>query len=446
MEYYPLFLNIRKKRILVVGGGVVALRKIRLIVAAGAKPCVVAPQIHSEVIELVKCHQGEIYQRAFAAEDLDNVLLVFSATDNDELSQEIFQLACDRAIPINTVDNHNLCTFITPALIDREPLLIAFSTGGMAPVMARRLRADMEVQLPEKYGELVRFMGSLRSQVKKELAEDKRRLFYESLLDSQLPHFVYKGLEDEAKDLARRMMKEGGKGYGEVWLAGAGPGAAELLTLQTLRLMHQADIIFYDRLVNDEIMAMARRDADRVAVGKPGTSQEEINRLMIEQAKQGKQVLRLKGGDPAIYGRLSEEMAALKEAGISFHIAPGVTAALACAAYSGIPLTDRELAHGVSFLHFNNASLEVFKGLVQSNHTLVIYMGMEKIGDGVNILLDAGMAADTPALIVQEVGFHNQRRLKSSLAKLSQRAKQAGLSSPAVIIIGKVVTKNSDSN
>ena len=422
----------------------VALRKIRLIVAAGAKPCVVAPQIHSEVIELVERHQGEIHQRTFTAEDLDNVLLVFSATANDELSQEIFQLACDRAIPINTVDNHDLCTFITPALIDREPLLIAFSTGGMAPVMARRLRANMEAQLPQRYGELVRFMGSLRPQVKQELGEDQRRLFYEKLLDSQLPRLVYEGLEDDAKDLAQRMMKEEDKGYGEVWLAGAGPGAAELLTLQTLRLMHQADVIFYDRLVSDEIMAMARRDADRVAVGKPGTSQQEINRLMIEQAKQGKQVLRLKGGDPAIYGRLSEEMAALKRAGISFHIASGVTAALACAAYSGIPLTDRELAHGVSFLHFNNASLEVFRGLVQSNHTLVVYMGMEKIAKGVNALLDAGLPANTPALIVQEVGFHNQRRLKAGLAELPQLAKQARLSSPAVIIIGKVVTKSSD--
>lgn len=444
MEYYPLFLNIRKKRILVVGGGVVALRKIRLIVTAGAKPCVVAPQIDSEIVELVKRYKGELHQRAFTSEDLDNVLLVFSATDNDELSQEIFQLACDRAIPINTVDNHNLCTFITPALIDREPLLIAFSTGGMAPIMARRLRADMEAKLPQKYGDLVRFMGSLRSQVKKELPEDKRRLFYERLLDSQLPHLVYEGLEDDARDLAQRMMKEEDKGYGEVWLAGAGPGAAELLTLQTLRLMHQADIIFYDRLVSDEIMAMARRDADRVAVGKPGTSQQEINRLMIEQARQGKQVLRLKGGDPAIYGRLTEEMTALREAGIPFHIAPGVTAALACAAYSGIPLTDRELAHGVSFLHFNNSSLEVFRGLVQSNHTLVVYMGMEKITDGVNLLLEAGLTADTPALIVQEVGFHNQRRLRSSLAELPQRAKQAKLSSPAVIIIGEVAAKASD--
>lgn len=423
------------------GGGMVALRKIRLITAAGASPCVVAPQIHSEVAELVKRHNGELHRHAFTATDLDNAALVFSATDDDEVNRQIFRLACERGIPVNTVDNQELCTFITPALIDREPLLIAFSTGGMAPVMARRLRAGMEARLPERYGRLVRFMGSLRPWVQKELMEAERRLFYERLLDSELPRLVYEGLEEQAKELARRMMTEQGKGAGEVWLAGAGPGAAELLTLQTLRLMHQADIIFYDRLVSDEIMAMARRDADRVAVGKPGTSQEKINRLMIGQARQGKQVLRLKGGDPAIYGRLSEEMAALRAAGICFHIAPGVTAALACAAYSGIPLTDRELAHGVSFLHFNDPSPKAFKGLVQSGHTLVIYMGMEKLANGVKMLLDAGLAEDTPALIVQEVGFHRQRRLKASLKNLPQQVQQAQLSSPSVIIIGEVVTR-----
>ena len=425
-----------------VGGGILALRKIRLITAAGAQPRVVAPQLRKEIAELVEQHQGQLHRRAFKQSDIKDVSLIFSATDDEKLNQHIYQLACSRDLPINTVDNQKLCTFITPALIDREPLLVAFSTAGQSPVMARRLRADMEARLPHNYGRLVRFMGSLRPQVKDSLTEDKRRRFYERLLDSELPHLVYGGQMEEAQQLVEKMLKRKNEKAGEVWLAGAGPGAADLLTLQTLRLMHHADVILYDRLVSDEIMQMARRDADKISVGKPNTGQEDINRKMIEYAQQGKQVLRLKGGDPGIYGRLAEEIAALTEAGIRFHIAPGVTAALACAAYGGVPLTDRESAHGVSFLNFSHlhrhSMMESLNGLVQSGHTLVVYMGVENMEEGAKALLAARLAAKTPCLIVESVGFPHQRRLKTSLADLSHKARQAEIGSPAIIIIGTV--------
>lgn len=446
MEYYPLFLNIRGKWILILGGSGIALRKIRLIVAAGGIPCVVAPSIKEEIVELVEKHGGELRRRNFRPTDLDDAILVFNATGDETLGQQVYELACRVGKPINTVDNRPFCTFITPALVDREPLLIALSTGGQSPVIARRLRADLESRLPSRYGKLVRFMGSLRDEVKQRLPEAKRRSFYEALLDTKLPDLVYAGNIQAAQQLVEQLMRDMKQQVGEVWLAGAGPGAVDLLTLQTLRLMHRADILLHDRLVSKEILQLARRDADLVAVGKPGTTQDDINRLMIEHARQGKRVLRLKGGDPGIYGRLAEEIEVLTQAGIMFHLAPGVTAAVACAAYAGIPLTNRQLAHGVSFLTFSAPEFDTklssrLTALAQTGHTLVVYMGVEFLATGIKTLLAAGMRQDTPCVVVQSLGFAEQRQLSSSLVELPIKAAAAQIKSPAIIIIGQVTRK-----
>ena len=432
---------------MIIGGGGVALRKIRLITAAGGIPCVVAPSIHEETDRLVRKHDGEVHRRDFCADDLKNVSLVFNATGDNELARDIYDLANKALVPVNTVDNQEFCTFITPAIIDREPLLVALSTGGRSPVIARRIRAELEARLPSDYGKLVHFMGSLRDEVKNSLAEERRRSFYENLLDSKLPSLVFAGKFAEAYEFARERMTGNERQDGEVWLAGAGPGAVGHLTLQTLQLMHNADIILHDRLVGEKILTLARRDADMVSVGKPGTTQQDINRMMIEHARQGKQVLRLKGGDPGIYGRLAEEIGALTKAGIVFHIVPGVTAALACAAYTGIPLTDRQLAHGVSFLTFAQPQFETnesmitarLKSLVHTGHTLVIYMGVESLPTGTDALLRAGMDKATPCIVVQSLGFAEQRQLRCELADLPTRATGASLRSPAVIIVGKVI-------
>lgn len=457
MRYFPAFLDIRGQDILVVGGGTIAARKIKLIIAAGGIPRVVAPRIHAETEDLVQQAGGSLVRRVFEEGDLEGACLVFSATGNSRLSKRIYALARAKNIQINSVDHRDLCSFIMPALVDRDPLTIAFATGGNAPVIARRLRAEMEARLPSNYGEVVNFLASLRPRVKKNLPEAARRAFYESLLDSDAPNLILRGRKQAATRLVTQLLRrQQATKLGEVWLAGAGPGGAELLTLQTLRLMHLADVILYDRLVSTDILQMARRDAELIAVGKPGKSQAAINRLLVNHAKKGRFVLRLKGGDPGIYGRLAEEMAYLNKASIPFHLAPGLTAALACAAYGGIPLTHRQLAHGLSFISLQSAGSKraaakpvltqqtrrILGQYAQSDQTLVIYMGVELIAEGVDQLIQAGMPADMPALAVESVGFDNQRVTRAVLKRLPNVVKKRKVQPPTTFIIGKVCAKD----
>ena len=454
MRYFPAFLDIRGKSVLIVGGGTIAGRKIKLVLAAGGIPKVIAPEIHTDIAVRVRDADGSLHRRKFRDEDLDGVFMVFSATSDKKLSRHIYHLASARQIPVNSVDNKEMCSFIVPALVDRDPLVVAFSSGGEAPVLARRLRANTEAELPSNYGNLAVFLGGLRARVTKALPEEQRREFYEKLLDSPVPHLVLEDRRKEASQMATRLLKKHSKKLsGEVWLAGAGPGGAELLTLKTLRLMHLADVILYDRLVSRDILEMARRDADMIPVGKPGMAQSEINRLLVAEARKGRTVLRLKGGDPGIYGRLTEETDALKKAGITFHIAPGLTAALACAAYGGIPLTDRRFAHGVSFITLQTAgaesknksepmlseqTLQSLRALSGGEQTLVIYMGVELIELGIRELLKCGMPVSMPAMIVESVGFGDQRVIKCRLSRLPKLVREKKIKSPATFVIGHV--------
>ena len=453
MDYFPLFLDIRGKRILVVGGGIIAFRKIKLILAAGGKPAVVAPDITPELQQLLDKEKLPVHQRKFVADDIKDATLIFVAVDDSQLQQEINSLASAHNIPVNVVDNQPLCSFITPAIVDRDPLLVAISSGGKSPVAARRLREDLEARLPTHHGKMAEFMSELRNAVKAKLPEERRRHFYEELWDSSAADLLHQGKKDKALQVAQQIM-DGLSTAGMVWLAGAGPGSADTLTLRTLRLMHSADIIMHDRLVSNEVLQMARRDATVVPVGKPDTTQLQINQMMVKFAKQGKKVLRLKGGDPAIFGRLAEEMEYLRSHAVTFHISPGLTAALDCAAYANVPLTSRTAACGVVFLSLQSMKssttnthklapyiVQILRDNARDDRTLVIYMGVENIALGVAELLDAGMDKQMPAIVIEKSGFPEQNILRTELKSLTQEMQLSHITSPAIIIIGRVVSE-----
>ena len=442
---------------MLVGGGVIAWRKAKLVAAAGAYINLVAPEIIPELRSLIKEHKGKIEERKFSSKDMEGINLVFVALGDSEEAQEtarkIHRIAGQKNIPINVVDNQELCTFIVPAIVERSPLVVAISSAGEAPVAARRLREDLEARLPHDYGSLSSLMNEMRPLVKAKLPELERRDFYESLWDSQARHLLSQGKKDEAKKLALSLLKKE-KVTGMVWLAGAGPGSVANLTLKTLQLMHQADVILHDRLVPSQILAMARRDATLISVAKPSHSQDEINKKMAELAKQGKQVLRLKGGDPTLFARLHEEIGHLKDEGISYAVSPGITAASAAASIANLSLSDRDLAHSVIFLslqaktakedkagkRLNPYVVKTLRDNAVEDRTLIIYMGVENIYLGVEELLSAGMAKDTPCLMFEKVGLPGQNILFSPLADLAITMAKHKVGSPASIIIGKVAS------
>lgn len=464
MDYFPLFLDIRDKHILVVGGGIVAFRKIKLILSAGGRPLVVAPDIINDISRLAKQGKCVLQQRKFIADDIKGVSLIFVAVNDKHLEQKINILSSQNNIPINVVDNQKLCSFITPAIVERDPLLVAISSSGKAPVAARRLREDLESRLTQDYSKLVQFMGNLRPLVKAKLSNTQARYFYEKLWDSNINEFLARGDEDRALEEAKLIMA-GISPQGIVWLAGAGPGSVDELTLGTLRLMHNADIILHDRLVSAEILQMARRDATVISVAKPQNTQEEINCKMVYYVKQGLKVLRLKGGDPAIFSRLSEEIDFLRAHDVTFYVFSGITAAAACAAYAAIPLTDRNNSYGALFLSLRSKDINPLNSLKRPNKnsyrpktaprltpdieqllmnnarrdiSFVIYMGVENIALGVNQLLKGGMDINMPALVVEKGGICKQKIIHSCLQSLVQDIELNNVSSPATIIIGKI--------
>lgn len=453
MDYFPLFLDLRAKKVLIVGGGVIACRKAKLVVAAHGNLHLVAPHIEPELHQLVEENKGTFIERKFQSQDLDHAILVFVAIDDATTEQEIHKLATARNIPVNVVDNQPLCTFITPAIVERSPLVVAISSGGEAPVAARRLREELEARLPDDYGAMSSFMNSLRPVVKERLPEPQRRSFYERLWDSQAKHLLTQGEEGEkmAHKLALRLLEQETPA-GMVWLASAGPGATVHLTLKTLQLMHQADVILHDRLVSPEILAMARRDATMVSVGKPPHRQDDINQMMRDLSRQGKQVLRLKGGDGSIFGRLNEEMDYLHQHKIDYAVSPGITAILAATANAKLSLTDRDLAHGIVFLslqaktatkdkqvrQLNPYVAQILRDNAKDDRTLVIYMGVENIDLGVAELLSAGMDTTTPAIVFEKIDSPQQRQLATNLQDLPQLMASSKVVSPSSILIGRI--------
>ena len=357
MDFLPLFHSLQGRLALVVGGGEVALRKARLLADAGARLRVVAPQIHIELRHLVEQGGGELLERDYQDGDQPGCALIIAATDDEALNAEVSRAANARGIPVNVVDAPALCSVIFPAIVDRSPLVVAVSSGGDAPVLARLIRAKLETWIPSTYGQLAGLASRFRHRVKELLPDlQQRRVFWENLFQGEIAERVLAGRPAEAERLLEERLA-GGLAHiatGEVYLVGAGPGDPDLLTFRALRLMQQADVVLYDRLVAPSILELCRRDAERLYVGKRraehAVPQDRINRLLVELASQGKRVLRLKGGDPFIFGRGGEEIDELAAHGIPFQVVPGITAASGCAAYAGIPLTHRDHAQSVRFV------------------------------------------------------------------------------------------------
>ncbi len=450
MDFLPAFLNIRGKTALVVGGGEVAMRKATLLDRAGARLRVVAPEIEPPLAELIRKQGGEPRLRGFQADDLDAADLVISATDDRSLNETVSREAKARNLQVNVVDQPDLSTFIFPAILDRSPIVVAVSSGGDAPVLARLLRARLESLIPAAYGKLAALAGEYRDRVKAAIeSPGSRRRFWENVLQGDVAELVYSGRESQARERLEQMIASGEDHpavTGEVYLVGAGPGDPDLLTFRALRLMQQADIVLYDRLVAPEILDMVRRDADRVHVGKARSDhtvpQQEINEMLVRLAKQGKRVLRLKGGDPFIFGRGGEEIDRLAEEGVPFQVVPGITAASGCAAYAGIPLTHRDYAQSVRFLtgHMKEGKLDLpWDQLQVPRETLVFYMGLVSIEELSRKLVLHGKNPSTPVALVEKGTQSGQRVFVSTLSSVVEKVAEYNVEPPTLVIIGDVV-------
>lgn len=449
MEYFPVFLDLKNRLCLLVGGGDIATRKGRLLSKAGARLRVVAPEISTELRELVAQNNGELYEREYQTEDLHECVIAIAATDIESLNEQISTDAKARNLPVNVVDSPALCTYITPAIIDRSPLVIAISSGGESPVLARLIRAKLETLIPTSYGRLAQIASSWRDRVKARFDDgDSRRRFWEKILQGPAAELALNGQEDAAENIiASEIVKDDQTiTQGEVYLVGGGPGDPELLTLRALRLMQQADVVLYDRLVSDGVMELVRRDAERIYVGKRRSEhameQENINQLLVDLAKQGKRVLRLKGGDPFIFGRGGEEIELLAQNNIPFQVVPGITAASGCSAYAGIPLTHRDYAQSVRFvtghLKSDNTNLQ-WPELANPTQTLVFYMGLVGLKEICESLISHGRASTTPVALIEKGTTQEQRVLISDLASIADVVAANDVHAPTLFIVGEVV-------
>lgn len=450
MNYFPVFFNLQGLPVLVVGGGEVALRKVSLLQRCGALVTVVAPTVAPELLERRARDTLRIEMREFVPADLDGPRMVIVATSRRAVNRRIATLAEARSIPVNVVDDRDASRFIVPAIIDRDPVVVAVSSGGTSPVLARRLRERLEALIPGRFGELALWLRSLRQSSAEWLRDvPERRRFFETLVDGAAARRFIDGDTRGAQRIAQQLLgatAAAPRAAGEVVLVGAGPGDPELLTLKALRALQDADVILHDRLVAPAILEYARRDADLICVGKTaggaGTSQEEINELLIAHAARGRRVVRLKGGDPFIFGRGGEELDALARARIAFTVVPGITAALGIAAYAGIPLTHRDHAHSVTFVSGHadeEGTAPDWRALAAPGTTAVFYMGLGRLEHIVERLLEHGAPTARPAAIVSHGTLPNQRVVTATLGTLCAAA-PADLASPALLLVGDVVS------
>ncbi|BBL35335.1 siroheme synthase [Nitrosomonas stercoris] len=450
MDYLPVFLNIKQRDCLIVGGGRVAARKARLLLRAGAHIHIVAPTIKDELVGLLQQFDAMTYHaEVFHPRYLCNKALVIAATSNHAVNQAVSVAAQAKNIPVNVVDNPDLCTFIMPSILDRSPIIIAVSSGGSSPVLARLLRTRLEALIPAAYGRLATYAAQFREQVKRHFSHpDNRRFFWEKMLQGSFAEMVFAGRDQAAQDYLLKTLESSSDQppTGEVYLVGAGPGDPDLLTFRALRLMQQADVVVYDRLVAPAILNMVRQDAERIYAGKRRShhtlSQTSINELLVKLALEGKRVLRLKGGDPFIFGRGGEEIETLSQHHIPFQVVPGITAASGVASYAGIPLTHRDYAHSCIFVtgHLKDNTVQLdWPALARPNQTIVVYMGLLGAPELCRQLIQHGLPATTPAAIVQQGTTSNQRVLTGTLATLPTIIQNNPLKAPTLIIVGEIV-------
>jgi len=452
MDYLPIFMRLDSRPVVVVGGGAVALRKVRWLLKAGARVTVVAPVLHLELA--AQAARGEIshVEAEFSPTHLANAIAVVAATDDRATNAAVSFAARENRIPVNAVDDAELSTFISPAIIDRSPIVVAVSSAGDAPVLARWVREQIEALLPARLGTLARFMGARRRVVQRALGQLARRAFWERIAAGPVARYVLGGDEPAAehallRELASSQLRAAspvaGGSVGEVYLIGAGPGDADLLTLRALQLLQQADVILYDRLVSREVLERARRDAELIFVGKESREhdqQERIHELLVRLAREGKRVARLKGGDPFVFGRGGEEIEVLAAHAVPYTVVPGITAALGAAASARLPLTHRRLAHSVTFVngHQGEHASPDWRFFADPRHTVVFYMAVARLPAIVARLRAAGAAAEHPVALIAHATLPQQRILRGSLADIAALAARERITPPALLIAGEV--------
>jgi uroporphyrin-III C-methyltransferase/precorrin-2 dehydrogenase/sirohydrochlorin ferrochelatase len=451
MEYLPIFFQIKHRSCLVVGGGSIAARKVALLRKAQADVTVVSPELCAELEGLSQDGLIQHKAREFIDSDLEECVMVIAATDQQQINEHISDLANKLRLPVNVVDNPGQGSFIMPSIIDRSPVVIAVSTGGSSPVLARLIRTRLEGSIPAAYGQLAKLVESFRDKVKAAFPNvESRRHFWEKILEGTVAELVFTGHESEAEQMLDKAIDEKSETPdipGEVFLVGAGPGDPELLTFRALRLMQQADVVVYDRLVSPAIMEMVRRDAEVVYVGKERDKhtmqQENINQLLVRLAKEGKRVLRLKGGDPFIFGRGGEEIELLAQEGVAFQVVPGITAANGCSSYAGIPLTHRDYAQSCVFVtgHLKDGSVDLnWDALAHPNQTVVFYMGLHGAPTLCKEMVAHGLPASTPVALVEQGTTPQQRVYIATLDTLLDVIASEDIKPPTLIIVGEVVS------
>lgn len=448
MDFLPIFLNMKAQRCLVVGGGDIAARKASLLLEADGAVTVVSPKLSGQMAQYVKEGRVEHVEGTFENAHLDGMRVVIAATDDRAVNEQVSTECQSRSIPVNVVDNPDLCSFIMPSIIDRSPVQIAVSTGGASPVLARILRARLESTIPAAYGRLATMVNGFREKVKARFGDvNSRRNFWEGILQGDVAEMVFAGMDEKAeRELESAIEKGDSSQVGEVYLIGGGPGDPDLLTFRALRLMQQADVIVHDRLISKEVLNLTRRDADRIYVGKERDQhtvpQEDINQLLVDLAKEGKRVCRLKGGDPFVFGRGGEEIETLSENGVNFQVVPGITAALGTSSYAGIPLTHRDYSQSVVFVtgHLKDGSTDLnWKGLAQPNQTIVFYMGLKGLPVICEKLIENGLPADLPIALVQQATTPRQRVFTGTLSSIAEDVAGQEIKPPTLIIVGNVV-------
>ena len=456
MEHLPIFINIKQKPTLVVGGGDIALRKINLLLKAQAKVDCLSPLFCEDINNLFKDGQITLIKKSFEHTDIKDYSVIIAATDDSSVNSSISSIAHDKRIPVNVVDSPDLSSFIMPSIVDRSPVIIAVSSAGKAPVLARIIRAKLETVIPSAYGILAEIAGEYRQRVKDRFSKIKdRRAFWETIFSGVIAEKVFAGRISEAKDDIEKQLNDSVEmELGEVYLVGAGPGDPDLLTFKALRLIQQADVVLYDRLVSKGVMELVRRDSELIYVGKKGgsdksTRQSDINDQLVTLAKSGKRVCRLKGGDPFIFGRGGEEIESLSENGIPFQVVPGITAASGCSSYAGIPLTHRDYSQSCRFVtaHLKNGTTNLpWEEFIIDQQTIVFYMALSGANYICEKLLEHGMDKDMPIAIIEKGTMPEQKVYISSLTELPNLIAKEDIHAPTLMIVGEVVKLNEKLN
>ena len=455
MDTLPLFLHLDDQPCVVVGGGAIAARKVEALARVGARITVVAPRTAPAIKQLAAAGDLRIELREFVEEDVRGVLLAIAATGDRAVNRRVYEACRARGVLVNTVDDPSLCTATFPAIVDRGPVTVAISTGGSAPALARYLREKIERLLPAGTERLARFLSARRADINLAASDGQaRRRLWDRILDSPVPGLAESGQEQAAEEALGQLVEGPAETAGIVSLVGAGPGDPDLLTIKALRALQRADIVYYDNLVSADVLDRCRRDAEKVYVGKRarlagaggagsrGTRQAEINELLLAGARDGLRVVRLKGGDPFVFGRGGEEIETLRDRGVAFEVVPGITAALGCAAYAGIPLTHRDWAQSVRFVtgHVSGGEVNLdWPELARPGQTLVVYMGLAGLTQLTERLIEHGMAPETPAATISRGTLPDQAVVAADLSTLAESVARAGLPGPTTTIVGRVV-------